>query len=33
MIGALLAVAAIALVVVDLFGDSLPDWLVDNVEE
>ena len=31
MIPTLLIVAALALVIADQWGDSLPDWLVDDV--
>ncbi len=33
MIGALFTVAALALVVVGLFGNALPDWLSDTVDQ
>ena len=30
---ALLALAAVALLVCDLWGDVLPDWIVSDIEE
>ena len=33
MIPALLIAAAVALVIMDLWGDALPDWIVDSIEE
>ena len=33
MIPALLIAAALALAIMDWWGDALPDWLVDSIEE
>ena len=33
MIPALLIAAGVALAIMDLWGDALPDWLVDTIED